>query len=113
MIFAGPPNWKERKRRRANPFTQNDVEYAEGWDACVECAILIDRDDWDGLFERTEVGRGILPEWKDLSEDEKQSVPGPDSSITCRIPETTAQDELNVSDSTMKFSSEHTRARAF
>jgi hypothetical protein len=47
------------------------VEYSAEWDACTECAALIDRNDWEGLYQRTSVARGTLPGWKFLPDEAK------------------------------------------
>jgi hypothetical protein len=61
------------KTYACEPFTLGGIEYADGWDACTECAALIDRDDWNALYERTDVARGLLPGWKLLPEGAKRA----------------------------------------
>jgi hypothetical protein len=76
--FCGSPELDGAKTYACEPFTQTagdtQVHYVEGWDACVECARLIDRDDWDALFQRTQVAQGALPRWEFLPDGAKHAA---------------------------------------
>jgi hypothetical protein len=72
--FCGSSQLEGAKSYACEPFTQpvsedTAMEFVEAWDACVACAHLIDRDDWDGLLQRAKVR---VPGWKYLPEDAKR-----------------------------------------